>query len=63
MFARFLLKARQCGRFLRVVLIALMAMLTGCDEKVAWKGVATVSKDAEHSPDQNSRNVSNVEPR
>jgi len=63
MFARFLFQVRQFNQFLRVVLIALVAMLTGCDEKVEWKGVGTDSKDVDPSPDQNARNVSNVEPR
>jgi hypothetical protein len=62
MFAQFTFKARQLGLFLRTVLIALLAMLTGCDKKVAWRGVGTDSKDAERSPDQQAppRNVSNV---
>jgi hypothetical protein len=44
------------------VLIASLAMLTGCDKKVAWRGVGTDSKDADHSADQQvpQRNVSDV---
>jgi hypothetical protein len=34
------------------VLIALLAMLTGCDKKVAWRGVGTDSKEADRSSDQ-----------
>jgi hypothetical protein len=62
MFARFTLKARQFGLFLRAVLIALLAMLTACDKKVAWRGVGTDSKDADHAADQQlpQRNISDV---
>ena len=62
MFAQFTFKARQLGLFLRAVLIALLAMLTGCDKKVAWRGVGTDSKDIDHSADQQvpQRNVSDV---
>ena len=52
MFARFTFKARQFGLFLRAVLIALLALFTACDKKVAWRGVGTDSKDADHSADQ-----------
>ena len=63
MFARFTLNARQLGLLLRAVLIALLAMLSGCDRKVAWRGVGTDSKDAERSPDQQAppRNISDVD--
>jgi hypothetical protein len=62
MFARFTFKARQLGLLLRAVLIALLAMLTGCDKKVAWRGIGTDSKDAERSPDQQAppRNIGDV---
>jgi len=62
MFARFTFKALRFGLFLRTVLIASLAMLTGCDKKVAWRGVGTDSKDADHSADQQvpQRNVSDV---
>jgi hypothetical protein len=62
MIARFTFKARQLGLLLRAVLIALLAMLTGCDKKVAWRSVGTDSQDAERSPDQQlpQRNATNV---
>ena len=62
MFARFAFKARQFGSFLRTVLIALLALFTACDKKVAWRGVGTDSKDADHSADQQvlQRNATNV---
>jgi hypothetical protein len=62
MFARFTFKARQFGLLLRTVLIALVAILTGCDKKVAWRGVGTDSRDADRSADQQSpqRNVSDA---
>ena len=62
MFVRFKFKARKFGLFLRAMLLTLLAMLTGCDEKVAWRGVGTDSKDAERSPDQQAphRNTTNV---
>ena len=33
------------GRALLAALVALIAAITGCDEKVAWRGVSTDSKD------------------
>ena len=62
MFVRFKFKARKFGLFLRAVLLTLLAMLTGCDEKVAWRGVGTDSKDTDYSPRQHApaRNVSDV---
>ena len=65
MFVRFKFRARKFGLFLRAVLFALMTMLTGCDEKVAWRGVGTDSKDADHSADQQApqRMVSDVKTR
>jgi hypothetical protein len=56
--------SRKCRQALLAALVALIAAVTGCDKKVAWRGVGTDSKDADLSPDQNApRNVSNVEPR
>jgi len=65
MFVRFMFKARQFGLFLRAVLFTLLAMLAGCDQKVAWRGVGTDSKNADHSADQQApqRNVSDVKTR
>ena len=65
MFVRFKFKALRFGLFLRAVLLTLLAMLTGCDEKVAWRGVGTDSKDADHSADQQApqRMVSDVKTR
>ena len=64
MFARFRFKARQFGQLLRVALIALVSVITGCDEKPAWRGIATDNKDTDHSPDSSStRKTNNVEPR
>lgn len=62
MFVRITFKARQFTLFLRTVLIALLAMLTGCDKKVAWRGVGTDSKDVDHSSDQHApqRNIGDV---
>jgi hypothetical protein len=62
MFARFTFKALRFGLFLRTVLIALLAMLTGCDKKVAWRGVGTDSKEADRSSDQQTsqQSISNV---
>ena len=46
MFARFKFKALRFGLMLRAALIALVAMLTGCDKKVAWRGVGTDTSEA-----------------
>jgi hypothetical protein len=64
MFARFKLKSCQLGPVVPGVLIALLAMLAGCDKKPRWRGVGT-DKSAEHSPEQQAseRNVSIVKPR
>ncbi|HKM56144.1 MAG TPA: hypothetical protein VJY33_22240 [Isosphaeraceae bacterium] len=65
MFVRFKFQARKFGLFLRAVLIVLLAMLTGCDKKVEWRGVGTDSKDADHFADQQApqRKVSDVKTR
>jgi len=56
--------SRKCRQALLAALVALIAAVTGCDKKVAWRGVRTDSKDADLSPDRNApRSPSNVEPR
>jgi len=46
MFDQFRNINRRSGQFLRAVLVAVLAAITGCDKKVAWKGVSTDSRDA-----------------
>ena len=49
MFDRFRNHGRRNGRALRAFFLALLASITGCDKKVAWKGVSTDSRDAGRS--------------
>jgi len=49
MFDRFRNNSRRNGRALRAVFLALLAAITGCDKKVAWRGVSTDSRDAGRS--------------
>ncbi len=37
--------SRKRGRALLAALVALVAGITGCDKKVAWRGVSTDSED------------------
>jgi hypothetical protein len=39
------LKLRNSGLVIRAALISSLAFLAGCDKRVAWKGVATDTKD------------------
>jgi hypothetical protein len=39
------LKVRKSGLLIRAALISSLASLAGCDKRVAWKGVATDSKE------------------
>ncbi|GEM_PF-1240289 len=41
--------SRKRGRALFAALVALIAAITGCDKKVAWRGVSTDSRDAGRS--------------
>ena len=51
MFARFKIQRHAgSGSFFAAVLVALLAALTGCDKKVAWRGVGTDSRDAGRLP-------------
>ena len=65
MFDQLKIICRKHGRILLAALVALIAAITGCDEKVAWRGVGTDSKDADHSADQQApqRMVSDVKTR
>jgi len=49
MFDQFRTISRKRGRTLLAALVALIAAITGCDKKVAWRGVSTDSRDAERS--------------
>ena len=64
MFDRFRNLSRGRGRALRAVLIALLAAITGCDKKVAWRGVSTDSKDAGRAanPDAMTRGPADGKP-
>jgi hypothetical protein len=48
------LKVRKSGLVIRAALISSLAFLAGCDKRVAWKGVATDTKDdkGSTSPDK-----------
>jgi hypothetical protein len=52
MVPHFMVKARRFGRLLHVILIALPALLTGCDREVAWRGIGTDDKDVGSSTRQ-----------
>ena len=39
------LKLRNSGLVIRAALISSLACLAGCDKRVAWKGVATDTKE------------------
>jgi hypothetical protein len=49
MFDQFRTISRKRGRTLLAALVALIAAITGCDKKVAWRGVSTDSRDAGRS--------------
>ena len=51
MINQFRLIARRGGRWFRVALISLLTLISGCDDRVAWKGVGTDSKDGAASRD------------
>ena len=64
MFARFKFKALRFGLMLWAALIALVAMLTGCDKKVAWRGVGTDTSEARSDGQQaTKRNFNDAAPR
>ena len=45
MFDQFRNISRKRGQALLAALVALIAAITGCDKKVAWRGVSTDSRD------------------
>jgi hypothetical protein len=45
----FKLKVRTSGLAIRAALITSLAFLAGCDKRVAWKGVATDTREARGS--------------
>lgn len=49
MFDRFSNIHRGARRILRAVLVAALAVITGCDKKVAWRGVSNDSRNAGQS--------------
>ncbi len=49
MFDQFRTISRKRRRTLLAALVALIAAITGCDKKVAWRGVSTDSRDAGRS--------------
>ena len=50
MFDRFRNISSGKRRAFRAVILALLAAITGCDKKVAWRGVSTDSRDAGGRP-------------
>ena len=63
MLSRFKLSIRRIAAWLRPILLALLTLLTGCDRKPAWRGVATDSPHDDHSQDQGTpRNITHVDP-
>ena len=64
MFERFSNLSRRRGRALRAVLIAMLAAITGCDKKVAWRGVSTDRKAAGRAanPDATTRGPADGKP-
>ena len=64
MFERFRNLSRGRGRALRAVLIAMLAAVTGCDRKVAWRGVSTDRKAAGRAvnPDATTRGPADGKP-
>ncbi len=45
MFDRFKNNSRRNVRALRAFFLAFLAAITGCDKKVAWRGVSTDCRD------------------
>jgi hypothetical protein len=63
MLSRFELSIRQIAAWLGLILVALLTLLTGCDRKPTWRGVATDSTHDDHSQDQGTpRNITHVDP-
>jgi hypothetical protein len=63
MLFRFNLSIRQMAAWLRLILLALLTLLTGCDRKPTWRGVATDRPHDDPSQDQGMpRDITNVDP-
>ena len=45
MLERFKYIPRNSGQALRAALLALVSLVTGCDDKVDWRGVSADGKD------------------
>jgi hypothetical protein len=63
MLSRWELSIRHLAAWLRLILLALLTLLTGCDRKPTWRGVATDGPHDDHSQDQGTpRNITHVDP-
>ena len=59
MFARIRIIGRGAGYCLRTIIVALLAAITGCDEKPRWRGVGTDLANARPAPNPDASPGSN----
>jgi hypothetical protein len=63
MLFRIKLSIQRIAGWLSPILLALLTLLTGCDRKPTWRGVATDNPHDDHSQNQGTpRNITHVDP-
>jgi hypothetical protein len=59
MLDRFTSLSPSAGRLLRTIIVALLAVVAGCDRKPQWRGVGTDVGDARPAPNPDASPGSN----
>jgi hypothetical protein len=63
MLSRIKFSIQRIAAWLCPILLALLTLLTGCDRKPTWRGVATDDPHDDHSQNQGTpRNITHVDP-